>query len=73
MFDFTITPKPRNGALIADAEKAYKWSGVYPASCLPGIAPPAEGPRGHASCGLVLGWLPMQAHGSVPESPLVHI
>jgi hypothetical protein len=45
MSDFIITSKPRNGALIADAEKAYKWSGVYPASCLPGIAPLAEGPR----------------------------
>lgn len=45
MSDFIITPKLINGALVADAGTAYQWSGVYPASCLPGIAPLAEGPR----------------------------
>jgi hypothetical protein len=43
MYEFLSTPKQTSAAMIAAAEQAYDWSGVYPAACLPGIEPLAEG------------------------------
>lgn len=33
-----------NSHLMAEAKHAHSWSGVYPAACLPGLAPLSDGP-----------------------------
>lgn len=43
MSDLIIATKQTTASLIAAAEQAYNWTGVFPAACLPGIAPLTEG------------------------------
>lgn len=43
MSEVFVTSKQTNAALIAAAQQAFGWSGVFPAACLPGRVPLSQG------------------------------